>query len=470
MTRFLRLETLPNNRKGVKTMKRLSFVIIILIPFWLFARQDSTLLLKGEIYSNHRLLFKDKNDWAWNENRLDLSLQKRSGKFNIFSNIWLNHLNAPQIETSRQLYGKDHITPLNLEIREAYAEVKGFVYDNVDLKIGRQRFAWGTADKFNPTDNLNPPDLEDILDFGRKRGIEGLNLNWYFDHAFSLQAIYIPFFRPANLPVGIFSEILANPVKIPSNLVVDHYSDRLLMPRNNFSEGATAGIRLKGFVMNTDFSLSYVYGRDALPQPVKATFGVSDQGITLNTELLYPRQHIIGADLAGNIGKTGVWAEAALSFPVKELILTTDLSALFPQLSYPLTFDSVVLEKKPYTKFVIGGDYTFRNGIYLNLQYLHGFIHERGKGNLDDYILAGIEKSFWNDKLVVRPLAGGLVVSDWQKPTENYALFYTPEITWKGIDNFEVCLGAFIFEGKGDNLFAGLKNYNMVAVKAKVSF
>jgi len=37
----------------------------------------------------------------------------------------------------------------------------------LDIRIGRQRIAWGTADKLNPTDNLNPDDLEDIFDFGK---------------------------------------------------------------------------------------------------------------------------------------------------------------------------------------------------------------------------------------------------------------------------------------------------------------
>ncbi len=34
----------------------------------------------------------------------------------------------------------------------------------VDLIIGKQFFAWGTGDAYNPTDNINPYDYLDVLD------------------------------------------------------------------------------------------------------------------------------------------------------------------------------------------------------------------------------------------------------------------------------------------------------------------
>jgi hypothetical protein len=451
-------------------MKSISISLLILITSIAVAQESNPLIITGELYSNHRLLLKDQNDWAWNENRLDLAIQKRSGSINFYSNIWLRHLNAPQPQAMAQLYGKEQINPLHLELREAYAEVRGFVFDNLDMKIGRQLITWGTADQFNPTNNLNPFDLEDVLDFGRRRGIEAVNLNWYINHSLSLQAVYIPFFRPANLPVGIFSDILTNNFELPGGLAPNEYADNLIMPGNNFRQGATAGIRLKAFAANTDFSLSYIYGRDGLPQPTSAHLHFSPEGFLLHTELLFPRHHILGADLAGSLGSVGVWVEAALFIPEKEIILNISHNLPPGVFIIPPSFDSIVLKKNPYLKYVAGADYTFRNGIYVNLQYMHGFIHERGKGNQNDYLVLAFERSFFGDRLLVRPLAGGMAISEWDKPVSNYALFYTPEITWKGIDNLELGLGAFFFDGKGDNIFADLRDYNMVAVKAKVSF
>jgi len=449
-------------------MKRLILILLLLISGYLPA-QENSLLLRGELYSNNRLLLKKNNDWAWNESRLDLSIQKRTSQINFYNNIWLRHLSAPQIQASAQLFSKDQINPWNLEIREAYAEVRGFVFDNLDLKIGRQLIPWGTADQFNPTDNLNPFDMEDVLNFGRRRGVEALNLNWYLNHVYSLQAIYIPFFRPANLPLGVFTGLFNSTVELPAGMELHEYSDKLLMPRHNLAEGSTLGFRFKGFALNTDFSMSYIYGRDGLPQPAKSTLTNTDEGVDIYSEMFFPRHHIIGADLAGSIGSFGVWAEAAVFIPEKEIVMTTHLIGFNPL--FPVMFrDSTVLKKDPYIKFIAGTDYTFRDGFYLNLQFMHGFIHERGKGNINDYLVLAIEKSFFGDRLLVRPLAGGIAVSDWSDAGSNYAIFYTPEITWKDIDNLEIGLGAFFFDGKGTNIFAGLKDYNMVSVSAKVNF
>ena len=128
-----------------------------------------------------------------------------------------------------------------------------------------------------------------------------------------------------------------------------------------------------------------------------------------------------------------------------------------------------VIEKQPWLKFIVGADYTFANGTYL-IQYLHGFFHERGKGNLNDYLILSLEKDFFNGQLHIRPLAGGMAVSDWKEPSQNYAIFYTPEVFYRGIDNFEIGLGAYIFAEKGDGIFAGLKEMDMLQVKAKLSF
>jgi hypothetical protein len=44
--------------------------------------------------------------------------------------------------------------------------------NRLELTVGRQRIAWRTADRLNPTDNINAYDLEDIWDFGRHHGSE----------------------------------------------------------------------------------------------------------------------------------------------------------------------------------------------------------------------------------------------------------------------------------------------------------
>lgn len=437
-----------------------------------FAQMSSDLRIGGELLTDQRFFLKDGNDWAWNETRLDLRLDKRTDKVKFYGNVWLRNLGGPTTTEISGLFSKDQINPWNLDIREAYAEVFGFLSDNLDLKIGRQRIAWGTGDQFNPTDNLNPYDVEDILDFGRHQGSEAISLTWHFNNNASLQGVYLPIFRPAALPLGRFSDLLYSVPELPGNFNLVGLDDQLIMPRQNLAEGSSAGMRYKGFVANFDFSLSYVYGYDGLP--LLSTARVIPQenvpDITVSADLVFPRQHVFGADLAGSIGSVGVWGEAAVFLPEKEIRQITYLGGFNPAIPSPVLQDSLVISKTPYVKFIVGADYTFTGGTYLNVQYLHGFIHERGNGNLNDYLIVSLEKDFFNGQLHIRPLAGGMSVSDWNEPSKNYAIFYTPEIMYRGIDNFEIGLGAYVFGGKGDGIFAGLKEMDMLQVKAKLSF
>ena len=437
-----------------------------------FAQVGSNLRIGGELLTDQRFFLKNGNDWVWNETRLDLRLDKRTDRVKFYGNVWLRNLGGPTTTEISGLFSKDQINPWNLDIREAYAEVFGFLSDNLDLKIGRQRIAWGTGDQFNPTDNLNPYDVEDILDFGRHQGSEAISLTWHFNNNSSLQGVYLPFFRPAALPLGKFSELLSPVPEFPSGLNLVGFDDHLIMPRLNLAEGASAGMRFKGFAANFDFSLSYVYGYDGFPLLSSVALFPQENipDISASAELIFPRQHVFGADLAGSIGSVGVWAEAAVFLPEKEIRQTIYWGGFNPALPTDLLLDSLVIEKKPWLKFIVGADYTFANGTYLNAQYLHGFIHERGNGNLNDYLILSLEKDFFNGQLHIRPLAGGMAVSDWEKPSKNYAIFYTPEVLYRGIDNFEIGLGAYIFAGKGDGIFAGLKEMDMLQVKAKLSF
>ncbi len=449
-------------------------ILVYIINFQAINAQDEEKLrLFGELYSDQRFLLESPNDWAWNENRLDLSLEKKvSGFAKFYSNIWLRNMGIPKVVSSSDLYNKGIIDPYNLEIREAYVELYGFIFKDLDVKIGKQRIAWGTADKLNPTDNLNPYDLEDVLDFGRHRGSWAVNMNYYLNNDFSLQGVFIPFFQPANMPVGVFGTVFTGAPELPSGFRLNNYNDTLPLPRYNLSESSTIGGKFKGFAAGFDFSVSYVWGIDGLPFSTSNIINPVDAlgGVDINSQLSFVRNHIIGADLAGSIGSVGVWAEAALFIPEHEVVMTTDFSAMMGLPPGSVMQDSTVLKKEPYLKFVIGVDYTFSDGSYLNFQYLHGFVHERGKEALNDYFMIGYEKKFFEEKLTFIPLAGGFIVSDWSDISNNYALIYAPQLKYHATDNAELALGVYLFDGKGQNAFANLKGYNMMTFSLKYSF
>ncbi len=455
------------------TAKNLLLGIVLSLPLLcaprILAASDSPLLWRGSLETDQRLMLQDEHEWAWNESRLDLSLEKRSSQMRVLGNVWLRHLGPSVADSSQDLYSKDQIRPWNLDIRELYLEVHGFLSDKLDLKVGRQRIAWGTADRFNPTDNLNPPDLEDLLDFGRANGSDALQLQWYFSHQSNLQLVYIPRFQPANMPLGPFSDLFALDFvlhTLTGDILIPIEDKRVSLPRNNLAEGSTLAARFSSFVFNTDLSVSYVYGRDFLPLPhsIHIQMDPNSGEFHSSAELVFPRQHVIGADMAGSIGRVGVWAEAGLFIPEKEMrteVVMEDLD--WHQ-------EVVALEKESFVKFVVGSDYTFGRGTYVNIQYLRGFFHEGGRDGLNDYLILQTEKEVLRYNLRIQPLAGGVTITDWDDAKNNYAWFYKPEISYQGVENLDISLGAFFSRGKGDHLLAGLNDNNMLRMRLIASF
>jgi len=452
-------------------MKRifLTFGLLsICCSYYLLAQESEISLVKwnGYLQTDNRLQLKGDNDFSWNEYRLDLKTEvKPAEKTHFYSEIWLRSFGFPTVQNSADLFDRNKVSPLNLDFREAYVDLYGFLFNNLDIRIGRQRIAWGTADKLNPTDNLNPDDLEDIWDFGRHLGSDGLKASYYLkDYTFSL--IYIPIFTPAVLPCGDWASALFPSMELPAGLTLRNLTDTIIMPENNLKETSIIGVKTSKNFFGYDFSLSYVYGRDDLPLTKKITFTpASTPGeVNIASELVYPKMKILGMDMAGAIGDVGVWGEAAVFYPEK-IEMTTDLSALGMG-----TQQSIILDDKPYVKYVFGADYTFKNGIYINGQYLHGFIHERGDDNLENYFMFGLEKKFFNDKLKITPIGGGIEIKDFKDIENNYAYILSPEITYYPVDNAEITLGARFIDGKNTTTFGKLKDNDEMYFKVKYSF
>ncbi len=349
--------------------------------------------------------------------------------------------------------------------REAYLDLYGFLSPELDIRIGLQRIAWGTADKLNPTDNLNPDDLEDIWDFGRHLGSSAIKASYYLGD-YTLTAVYIPFFTPATLPIKEWAAALSPPMEFPSGLTLRNSSDKVVTPENNLKESSMLGIKAAKNFWGYDLSLSYFYGRDDIPlvRSVKFT-PVDTMGmVDVSMELIYPRIQVLGMDMAGAIGKVGIWGEGAIFFP-KKVEMTTDLTGLGMG-----TLKSTALDNKPYFRYVVGTDYTFKNGWYINGQYLHGFIHEREEGMLGDYFVFALEKKLLNDKLKVIPISVGSEIKDFSDIKNNYALILNPEIAYFPFDNAEINFGFRILEGKEATTFGSMKENDEVYLTVKYTF
>lgn len=366
--------------------------------------------------------------------------------------------------------------PFFLEFDNAYLEVSDFLVKGIDLRIGRQVVVWGTSDLFNPTNNLNPRDFYDPLLFGKSMGTEMVSLKYSTPFDLSIEAIYEPVFRPARLPVEapaafntsvpvanrsdqqLFDDLRAFQNSLQGfGTVTNSFDLRPVVPPATLKNG-NAAVKVAGHVLGTDFSLSYLYGRWDLPvaNAVTAdlTLASSPTGVTSNVShvnLVYPRMHVLGADMSTSLDKLGglgLWAELAVIFPQEESLTFTPpaiLTQLYGATPCPQNAPCPVVRSTPFPKLTVGMDYTFTKWLYANVQYLYGFVDEFGIDFLHSYIVGDIDFKPFGESYLLR-LAGVVNLNDG-------SVVAYPELTVKAYSGVAIDLGALIFAGSKNSKF-----------------
>ncbi|MBW2148505.1 MAG: hypothetical protein JRI22_15935 [Deltaproteobacteria bacterium] len=388
-----------------------------------------------------------------------------------FASTEVRYYDFSDAETTADLSELDSTEPIDFTLWEGYLEIYDFLIPGLDVKAGKQRIAWGTADKLNPTDNLNPDDFSDPLDFGEKVPSTALLATYYLKD-FEFSYVWLPAMRPALMPKGGMS--LFSPEDMFSfppgaGISVVDYRDHVIEPEEDI-EHSMHGFKVKGAIEGVDLSLSYFSGFDDLPIPSDILIDPLDPldptKVRLEPTMTFPRMDVIGFDVAGEAFTVGYWAEFAAFFP-QEVTMNTHSND--PALQAALTGmgmgETVVLEDEPYYKYAIGFDYTFEWKMYVNCQYMHGFFHERGEDNLEDYILARVEQDFLRDTLKVS-LGGGMEIND----DNDQGNIVIPEVSYKPMDAVELTVGAFFLEGENGTLFGDWKEMDQLYVKGRVDF
>jgi hypothetical protein len=334
---------------------------------------------------------------------------------------------------------------------EAYADVYGFLLPQLDLRVGRQRISWGTAEKVSVIDNVNPLDLEDPWDYGRRLASDALRLKAYAS-VWTVEAVYLPYFRPALLPGDSFAL-----VSLPAGLPLAAGQPALVTPGDDPWGNTTLGLRLAASVGGWDLAASWLYGRQSLPAAMEV---IAVAGPELNVKLSYPRQHVAGLEAAGELYGVGLWGEAAFFWPDHTVV--TDMT---------IVGGSLVVERpKWYAKWALGLDYTFAWGLYANLQYVHGFFSENERGALNDYLLLGLEWKLLGDRLVLGPLGLALEVDDLRDPAGSWGLALNPELSFHPVDAARLTAGLRWLAGEEGTAFGGQREAAELYVEAAFSF
>jgi hypothetical protein len=347
--------------------------------------------------------------------------------------------------------------PLDIFLWEAFLEIKDFPFRNVDIRIGKQRVAWGTADGFNPTDNLNPDDFSDILRFTRKLPTEAF-LFTYYTNGFSLSGYWSPSVHPALIPPDLPISTLSEPVELP--LSIAEVRDSLILPRSNLKNTQFA-LKLSNKFGRYDVSLSGFYGYEHFPLPQTIILHpISQKKFLSETFLTLPRIIVLGADFAGGIGDFGIWGEIGMFIPEK---IETELITPFSRKTLP------VLSRDTYWKWTFGFDIFFQNDTYLNFQIIRGFPTEIGRDKIGNYFALFLRRSFRMDELSFK-LYGMLEIRDFKKIEATFGQLLSFEISYLPRENLEITLGAFIIDGSAEATFGRWKDLDLGFVRALINF
>lgn len=373
------------------------------------------------------------------------------------------------VEQVTGLQNSAQLSPMDLLLWQSYVDIYGMLDDRLDLRIGKQRIAWGTADRFNPTDNLNPDDLTDFLDFGAKLPTWALLVDFIVQEEWlKLTGVLLPGPVPAMLPrfggvplqqnmAGGFSDM------VPSSMSMTLGPVDVAMPVSNLKHSMQA-LKASGNLLGADWSLSYFHGYDDIPIEKSVDISlVSLQELYVDSTVILPEIHVVGADFAREFFTVGFWLEAALFFPQEVALEVTA-----PTLQGTQTKEATVLHSDPYMKLTAGLDYTLPWGTYVNFQYVHGLFAERG-GDLHDYFVLGFEHTFLDGALKLTE--GWMLETDaFEELQDNYGASISFQLTYKPYDNIDLMFGHVLIAGQGKALFAQMDNGDQTYAKMKVSF
>jgi len=324
------------------------------------------------------------------------------------------------------------LNPVSVEVKALYVDMKGLFVDGLDVRIGQQVIAWGVGDQFNPTNNLNPDDLTDVLLFGKQTATFMARADWWLTDDLSLSGVLQPVFKPALVPRSaalgagaierlpfvddplrwrVESETAASSSSVVNAPTV--LEAAVPVEPEASLENMVFSFRLADSVFEQDLAASYYYGRTDFPVPfanhtrldkmAPECAGGACAGLLKTTaQLGYPRMQVFGLNAAGEIplswiseGLNGIGyrLEAALILPEAATIrLTNDELDLpvAPQPAGEYDYDNdgmpggplpEVVSDTPFAKWAVGLDYSFGGHWYVNAQWVHGLPDEYGAGD-----------------------------------------------------------------------------------------
>ena len=326
------------------------------------------------------------------------------------------------------------------QLLEAYGSKQS---GETEWRLGRQVLAWGRADGINPTDNLTPRDLVTWLPFedDQRFGVWALRGNTRLSDTYDLTVVVSPWFQGSVIPLPV----------LPHAVTTASPDYKLA--------NTTFAIKLNRSADAFDWSVSYLRGLSLLPEGRVLYADAMGPGI----EFHYDRVQVLGADMARNVGRFGLRAEAAMTWTHG-------------------SDDGRPAQRTPDLFVVAGVDHTVSGNLNVNLQAIGRHvmrfndpyaIAEPGQRQMaiQNAITVGQQDSTtWgyslrvSDKWLEETLQGEVLLVDF-RTRDTRAL--KPMLSYAVTDRIKTTLGAVIYCGADDTLFGRKKHSNRIYLELR---
>lgn len=324
----------------------------------------------------------------------------------------------------------------------------------VDVKIGRQYLNVGRGDGITTFNLFYPQSMRYATDLNEYRPVDAVRIDWYGDTltvSGFVQTKFTPVYygdtvqalmdRQSGKTASRLAQALSTTMQpMPSMppIKLDFLPFQSETP--DFGNGSAPGVGLKvsGSLGGYDVDLQYQHGYAALPtlKAAESALNITEEKVAVSPVLGYLPLDKIGVSWAGPLGGAGCWGELAYNRPAEDFYGEEVLSyaEYFPANLRP--------SEKGYITGLIGIDYFFANGVYANLQYVHGLPQEFTRPMINDYLTGDAYQTFKSDMLKVE----GRVLYC----LNDGSFAFMPAVTYKVNDNLTFLLKAVRFFGDED--------------------
>lgn len=419
-----------------------------------------------------------------NRNALDLEMDADLGpSVDARAAVTLRNDTFPDIGRAEDSAAVENLQSVSLRVTDGWVAGYDVGIEGLDLRVGAQTERWGTGDGYSPTDRLNPYDLSDATRFDQRLAVPAAHVSYYAS-SFTLSATWMPFFMPSMLServvdIAAGSEV-ADDVDLDDNVEgsvpdIDQVRTRVELPPQTLSESAVA-LRAQRAGSVADVAVGWYYGRDTLPQlsgeVIPENF-FDGQTTDLVVNLRYPRLQMVAAEARAPLSDSWTgWIDAALMIPSETNIFISQsrlqdlerLNAIDEAPDEDIT--AQIQTGSPYPTFLVGADTSIGTQLYLNFQYIHGFIFERNAADLHHYGLVGLRAPAIDAPFEVE-IGGGIEAN---QQFDAFGFLSQLGLTYRHADVLELGLAGLFQSGQEGTTLGLFSELSEVRVSAAAHF